>query len=743
MPVQWTADEFLSAELGIEHDISRRLVSLFEEGNEIAFIARYRRHLTGGATPDDLRHALDAFNSAKAVKAKAEKLIKRVESEVEDAHQKASLKHALSTTMDAAELDTLFEPFKKTKKGTLASRASELGVHVICQRLYAGECVNIQQYVIRDHDDLNSIGKVETEMLHFLSNDIHRMEETQSLIQKISELKNHLGIKVTVVSALSKKAKSLKEGDKDFPLLEHFKLYTSFDKDARFVQDFQILALERAASKGIVSWKVRIDERIGQYHPALNLKFHAAHLGFLKNVIHDSTKRFLIPSIERNIKRRLVDKAERSAIDCFAKNVRELLLTAPLRGHPVLAIDPGYSNGCKCALVSANGEVLDTGIFYLVQRVKDRWEIDSRGDGVLKRMAAKCDSRRLVIAVGNGTASRPAQCAIASLIDRNAFAPVSAKFCVVSECGASIYSATELAAKELPNLDINIRSAVSLARRVIDPISEYVKIAPKHLGVGSYQHSVNEKRLDEMLDIVVRECVSSVGVNVNVASVQLLQKVSGLNKKTAANILKYRQENGKIVNREVLKEITGIGPRSFEQCAGFLFIYDDDALSGKEPIKKKRKVTQTYERNPLDSTAVHPESYHTAKEMISLAGCELSQIGTEVLETKLLSMENEIRNRGAEWILVWELLTRPVLKCNPPQLLTGVLEMNSLHVGQVVNGVISNHAQFGVFVDIGVGFNALAHHTTLPPVPPPVNAAVRVKITNLELQRRRIAVVIL
>uniref|UniRef100_A0A915C6Y8 S1 motif domain-containing protein n=2 Tax=Parascaris univalens TaxID=6257 RepID=A0A915C6Y8_PARUN len=741
MAVQWTAEQFISAELGIELDISRNLVALFEDGNEVAFIARYRRHLTGNASPDDLRHALDAFNTAKAVKAKAEKLLKRVEGEVEDAHQKTNLKHALSTTMDANELDVLFEPFKKTKKGTLASRASELGVDVICRRLYDGEKVDLRQYVRCAEEEMNSVAKVETAMLHYLSDDVHKMQETQILIQKMSELKNYLGIKVSVVSSLSKKAKSLKKDDKDFPLLEHFKLYTSFDKDARFVQPFQVLALERASSKGIINWKVRVDDRIGQYHPAKKLRLHDAHLEFLKNAVRDSTKRFLIPTIERSVRRRLLDKAERSAIDCFAKNVRELLLTAPLKGHPVLAIDPGYSNGCKCALVDASGEVVETGVFYLVQRSKEHWEMDSRAEGVLLQMASKCRSSKLIIAVGNGTASRMVQCAVASLIKRNAFSPVSASFCVISECGASIYSATELAAAELPDLDINIRSAVSLARRVIDPISEYVKIAPKHLGVGSYQHSLNEKRLDEMLDVVVRECVSSVGVDVNVASLQLLQKVSGLNKKTAAGILKYRQENGRINNREVLKQISGIGPKSFEQCAGFLFVYDD-VSSTNEPVKKKRKVALSFERNALDSTPVHPESYSVARQMLSLAGCELSEIGTEVAERKLLSVEKEIRTRGTEWILVWELLTRPVLTCNPPQLLTDVCEMSSLHLGQVLNGVVTNHAQFGVFVDVGVGFNALAHHSSLPPIPPPVNASVKVRVVNLDLERHRMGVVI-
>uniref|UniRef100_A0AAF5PG24 S1 RNA-binding domain-containing protein n=1 Tax=Wuchereria bancrofti TaxID=6293 RepID=A0AAF5PG24_WUCBA len=732
--VRWTIDEFIALEMGFPSNVARSLVQLFEDGCEVPFIARYRRHLIDGATPDDLRHAVETFKNAKAVKAKAEKLLKRADAEIENDALKKSVKDALSKTMDAAELDCLFEPFKKAKKGSLASRAVELGVDEICQRLYRGEYVNLQRFV-HSKPELTTLAKVEEETVHLLSHELHRLEETQNLLQKLAELNNHLNIRLKVRSTLTKKAKALKETDKNFSLLDHFKLYLNFEKDVRFVQSFQILALERASSKEIINWKITVDDSIASIHPGLKLNFHLNHIDLLRKAVQDSTKRFLIPSIERKVRRKLLDRAENSAIDCFAKNLRELLLTAPLKDYAVLAIDPGYSNGCKCALVNDSGDLLQTAVFHFRRLNAKNWCPDERAEEILKTLVSKALNSPFVIAIGNGTASRETQVFIASLIQRGV---IAAKFCVVSECGASIYSTTELAAEELSGIDINLRSAVSLARRIIDPISEYVKIAPKHLGVGLYQHSVNEKRLDEMLDIVVRECVSNVGVDVNVASLQVLQRVSGLNKKTAANIIKYRQDNGGIKSREELKKINGIGPKCFEHCAGFLYVYNGKRLNA--PVKKKVKLSEEY--NPLDATPVHPESYQIAKQILEYAGADLTYIGQNNLYQMLAVIEQRIRERGPEWLSVWELLSNPFVRKNAPVLLTNVLEMKSLKVGDILEGVIRNHANFGIFIDIGVGFNALAHSSTLLSVVPEVNSSVKVRITAIEMDRRRIGVVL-
>ncbi|MFH4984101.1 hypothetical protein AB6A40_010810, partial [Gnathostoma spinigerum] len=278
----------------------------------------------------------------------------------------------------------------------------------------------------------------------------------------------------------------------------------------------------------------------------------------------------------------------------------------------------------------------------------------------------------------------------------------------------------------------------SLARRIIDPISEYVKIAPKHLGVGSYQHSVNEKRLDDMLDIVVRECVSTVGVDVNVASPQLLQKVSGLNKKTVDVIVKYRQSKGRIASRDVIRNMKGIGPKTFEQCAGFLFVYNE--CGAEEPPKKRKKSETNW--NPLDSTAVHPESYKIAEEILSLRGLSPHDVNGERMNT-LNGLEHEMKERGHEWITVWELLTRPVVVTNPPRLLTEAKTISDLQQGDIVEGVVMNHAQFGLFIDVGIGFNVLAHHSSLPPEVPQVNDTVKVKIQSIDLARKRVSVIIL
>ncbi|OZC08194.1 Tex-like protein [Onchocerca flexuosa] len=769
--VRWTIDEFIAAEVRFPINIVRSLVQLFEDGCEVPFIARYRRYLIGGATPDDLRHALEAFKNAKVIKAKAEKLLRRADAEIADDLLKEVVKDALSKTMDAGELESLFEPFKKAKKGSLASRAMELGVGEICQKLLRGEYVNLELF-INSKPELSTLAKVEEETMHLLSHELHRLEKTQILLEKLSELNNYLNIHLKVKSTLTRKAKFLKETDKNFPLLDHFKLYLNFEKDIRFVQPFQILALERASSKEIINWKIVVDDNIASVHPGLKLSFHFKHVNLLKKAVQDSTKRFLIPSIERKVRKKLLDRAENSAIDCFAKNLRELLLTAPLKNYAVLAIDPGYKNGCKCALVNDNGDLLQTAIFYLKPLDIKGWAPDTRAEEILKTLASKIIDLPLVIAIGNSSATREVQVFVASLIQRRV---IVAKFCVVSECGASIYSATKLAAEELPKIDIKLRSAVSLARRVIDPISEYVKIAPKHLGVGLYQHSVNEKRLDEMLDIVVRECVSNVGVDVNIASLQLLQRVSGLNKNTAANIIRYRQNSGGIKSREELKNIKGIGPKCFEQCAGFLYVYNVNNNEGWDAlVRKKAKLAIDY--NPLDATPVHPESYKIAKQILECAGADLTHIGQNCLFQMLAVIEEQIREQGPEWVVVWELLSNPFVRKNGPMLLTNVLEMKSLKVGDVLEGIVRNHASFGIFIDLGIGYDALAHSSTLLSVVPQehtpsledpvsgsgatvhhinkeirnmtssypfnINSHVKVRITELDLNRRRIGVVL-
>ncbi|VDK28517.1 unnamed protein product [Gongylonema pulchrum] len=603
------------------------------------------------------------------------------------------------------------------------------------------------------------MAKVEEEAVHLLSHELHRMERTQALIQKVSELNNYLNIRVIVKSTLTKNAKELQKTDKDYALLEHFKLYTSLEKDARNLLPFQVLALERAATKNIISWKVHVSDTIKNFHPGSALRFHPAHSELLKKSVQDSIKRFLIPSIERKVRRKLLDKAENAAIDCFSKNLRELLLTAPLKGYNVLAVDPGYANGCKCALVDENGVIIGTALFHLVRIDRNCWRADARAENTLTALAAKSTGSRLIVAIGNGLGSREVQHSVAELIQRHRL-----NAHVVSECGASIYSATDIAAEELPDIDINLRSAVSLARRIIDPVSEYVKIAPKHLGVGLYQHSVNEKRLDDMLDIVVRECVSNVGVDVNVAPMQVLQKVAGLNKRTAANIINCRQVNGPIRSREQLKQIKGIGQKCFEQCAGFLNVYN--AKEPAAPSKKKRKLDCEF--NPLDATPVHPESYNIAKQLkasfshqsfsiyctslaqkrknhliLEIAGADVTYIGRSVLPEMLATVEAEIRKRGPEWVVVWDLLANPFTRKNAPKLLTEMVEVKSLKEGDVLEGVVRNHAQFGIFIDIGVGFDALAHSSTLSAMIPEVNATVKVRISQMNLERKRISVVLI
>lgn len=746
----WTVADYVSSELDIDPNVSRVIVELFEDGHEIPFIARYRRHITMGATPDDLRHVLKAFNEAKALKAKAEKYIKQIDSEVKAPdYQKKNLKLALSKTMDEEELDSLFAPFKKSKKNTLAAIAAELGVGPICEKILRGEYVNFEDYIDKSRSGLETRAKVETAVLNYLSCDFHRMEETQALLQTIVNnpgILRDFHLRFTVVASLTAKGKKKKkEGEErkknrqpldDSPdAFYRFERYEKFTKPLEFVKEYQILGLERAALRGIISWDVKVDGRLSQMHPARELRVHPAHSAFLGTIITNSVKQFFIPSVQRTLRRRLLDKAESSAVDCFANNLRELLMTAPLKGRPILAIDPGYKAGCKCALIDEYGRLIDSAVIH-PRKIGDKWELGN-AECTLVSLVANSKSDAVIIAIGNGSGSFTVENSVASLIQRGAFRPKNVEFCIISECGSSVYSASPLADVEFPNLEITLRSAVSIARRVLDPISEYVKIEPKHLGVGSYQHSVKAKRLDEMLDLVVRECVSNVGVDVNVASVQVLQKVAGLNKRTAEGIVKYREENGRIINRETLKAVKGIGPKSFEQCAGFLFVFDDGEQPSGGPVKRRRIVKS---RNPLDATPVHPESYHVAEKLLSKLKLDISDIGTEAFRQKLLSAKYVFESPDENVELVCELLCKETLTCNPPKLLKSAREIGPIVAGRTVEGVVMNHTQFGAFIDIGIGFNGLLHVSCFGSEDPPrVNSRIQVIIKEVNMEAKRIS----
>uniref|UniRef100_A0A0N5AQZ8 S1 motif domain-containing protein n=1 Tax=Syphacia muris TaxID=451379 RepID=A0A0N5AQZ8_9BILA len=755
----WTVPEYIATELNLDLDVSRNIVDLFETGHEIPFIARYRRHMTQNASPDDLRHVLRAYEDAKNLKAKAEKFVKKINDIDAPESKKSKIKAALMRTMDEAELESLFEPFKKTKKHTLAAAAAELGVEPLCQKILNGSSVDFSKFVNASKEGLEDVKKVEKAAFDYLSSDLHRREDTQNFLLDI--ISNPVKYKVSFIvqSSLSQKGLKLKkENPADF---KRFELYESLHKKAELLQDHQVLAIKRGCELGYLKWRVSVSGEVVKWHPALRISVHPKLNHFIHSVVTDSLHRFFLPSIERAIKKRLLNHAEDSAIDCFACNVRELFLTAPLKGKAVLGIDPGIKHGCKCALVDKHGKLITTAVLYWSKGPKSDLFFNEDAKQILVEMVRKACCRKLVIAIGNGKENRSVQKAIASMISANAFDPTdvqfwfklklklysfviyyiinaiqlkSEHFSVVSECGSSVYSASDVAIAEFPKLDINLRSAVSIARRVLDPISEYVKIPPESFGVGSYQHSVNAKRLKAMLDQVVKECVSNVGVDVNIASCQVLEKVAGLNKKSAANIVKYREGNGMIHSRSELQKICGIGPKTFEQCAGFLFVFLDQDFT--QPLLKKKR---SYTGNPLDSTPVHPESYAVAEKILNITNTTLEDIKSDSFRSKFLLFKEKFEQLGPEFILVWELLCKPVLVCNPPKLLSDAMNLSSVETGQVVEGFVVSHTQFGSFIDIGVGFNGLLHISRYRDAgAPKVNSRIRVRVENVDFNTKRI-----
>ncbi|VDD90272.1 unnamed protein product [Enterobius vermicularis] len=720
MSVKWAVADYVASELNIDLNVSQNIVELFEDGHEIPFIARYRRHLTQNASPDDLRHALKAFEDAKALKAKVEKFMKRFDDEVQASElQKQSLKSALMTTMDEDEFTSLIAPFKKSKKRTLAAAAAIM------------KSSNRSTKSLEVENGLKNSEMVEKAVFDYLSSAIHRNEETQKFLREVITSPKKHNVSFLVKSSVTQKGLKLKkESPTEF---KRYELYEALQKKEELFQDHQILAIHRGCTTGYLKWTVEVRGGIEKKHPGLKIPVHHKFKPFIQSVIADSTKRFFLPSIERfhpyhrHFRKRLFSRAEESAVDCFASNLRELFLTAPLKGRPVLAVDPGIKHGCKCALVDKHGNLMNTGILFWQRDHNGRFLLDEVSEKRLVALVQEASARHVVIAVGNGKENRSVQEAVALLISKKAFAPTDVEFCVVSECGSSVYSASDIGIAEFPDIDINLRSAVSIARRVLDPISEYVKIPPESLGVGSYQHSVNAKLLREMLDQVVKECVSNVGVDINVASSQVLEKVAGLNKKTVSNIIKYREENGRILSRKVLQGINGIGPKTFQQCAGFLYIFNEN--SGLTPVKKKRRLTEVY--NPLDATPVHPESYNTAEKIIATINADINDVNTSTFKSKLLKCKSQFENAGAEYLLVWELLCRPTLK--------EVFTVSSIEPGQVVEGTVSNHTQFGTFIDIGIGFAGLLHVSEYRNgTPPKVNSRIKVRVKNVDLAARRV-----
>ena len=700
--------ELLAQELGQKLEYVENVVALIDEGNTIPFIARYRKEQHGAMDDTTLRNLETRLTYLRNLQQRRDEVKKSIENQ-------GKLTQELSEAIDAAatmtEVEDLYRPYKQ-KRRTRGSIAREKGLEPLAQAIFlqdgrdpavlAQEFVNEEKGVATVEDALQGANDILAENL---SDDADIRKSLRSLVLR----KGYLVCKAV----------------EDAPEDGVYKLYYDFNQPISRLLDHQILAINRGEKEDILKVAVTLP---GNEGPACvcraALKPTAQVSAFVRAAAEDAYERLIFPAIQREIRNELSDRAYGGAIHNFALNLKPLLMQPPVKGFVTMGLDPGYRNGCKVAVVDPTGKVLDTTVVYpTFSQRKQQEAID-----ILSRLMKKHGVRHL--AIGNGTASRETEAMAVELL--RSFPEAS--YMIVSEAGASVYSASPLAAEEFPEYDVNLRSAVSIARRLQDPLAELVKIDPKAIGVGQYQHDCPQKELDAALNAVVEDCVNAVGVDANTASRSLLQQVSGLNATTAKNIVAYREENGPFTSRSQLKKVPKLGPKAFEQSAGFL------------RIPESKEV--------LDNTGVHPESYPAAKALLQVLGLKkeddlsglnkaLQDFGPEkaaaacgVGEPTLLDIARELSKPGRD----------PRDELPAPILRKDVMEMKDLKPGMTLTGTVRNVIDFGVFVDIGVHQDGLVHISEVcnrrlrhPSEMVQVGDVVQVLVLSVDEKRHRIS----
>ena len=655
------------------------VVQLLDEGNTIPFIARYRKELHGAMDDTSLRTLEERLQYLRGLEERRETVKNAVA-------EQGKLTEELAAAIDAAgtlaEVEDLYRPYKQ-KRRTRATMAREKGLAPLAELLFAqGRDCPRPEEAARDYIDPEKGVETVEDALQGASDIIAEQISDDAAIRKT--LRALLWRQGQLVSRAA--------GEED----SVYRLYYDFTQPISRLQGHQILAINRGEKENYLKVSVTLDRE--QALPALRRA--VVHPGspamdFVKAAAEDAYDRLLFPSLEREIRSLLTEQANEGAIGQFALNLKPLLMQPPVKGKVTMGLDPGYRMGCKVAVVDGTGKVLDTAVVYPTYGARQEQEAIA----ALAKLIARHGVEH--IAIGNGTASRETEQMAVKLIRQVNDAGAHVSYMIVSEAGASVYSASKLAAEEFPQYDVNLRSAVSIARRMQDPLAELVKIDPKAIGVGQYQHDMPAKQLDEALSGVVEDCVNAVGVDINTASPSLLQRVAGLNGTTAKNVVTYREENGAFTSRTQIKKVPKLGPKAFEQCAGFLRVPES--------------------KNVLDNTAVHPESYAAAKALLELTGHTLADVQAGQLADLPKRIEAYGPKKAAEEIgvgvptmgdIVSELLKpgRDVRDELPkPILRTDVLEMKDLRPGMTLTGTVRNVIDFGVFVDIGVHQDGLVH----------------------------------
>ncbi len=706
----------LAQELDKKPQYVENVVRLLDEGNTIPFIARYRKELHGAMDDTSLRTLEERLQYLRGLEERREAVKNAIE---EQGKLTAELTAAIDRAKTLAEVEDLYRPYKQ-KRRTRATAAKEKGLEPLAALLFAQErdCPRPED-AAQDFIDPEKGVETIADALQGANDIIAEWISDDAAVRK--SLRELLERRGTLRSLAATEEDSV------------YRLYYEFEQSLSRLQGHQILAINRGEKEKKLSATVLLDRELAL--PLLRravVKPGSAAMEFVKDAAEDAYDRLIYPSLEREMRTALTEKASEGAIGQFALNLKPLLMQPPVKGKVTMGLDPGYRMGCKVAVVDGTGKVLDTAVVYPTYGERQKKEAIAALAKLIKKHGVEN------IAIGNGTASRETEQMAVELIRQVNEAGTRVSYMIVSEAGASVYSASKLAAEEFPQYDVNLRSAVSIARRLQDPLAELVKIDPKAIGVGQYQHDCPQKQLDEALNGVVEDCVNAVGVDVNTASPSLLQRVAGLNGTTAKNVVAYREENGAFTSRAQIKKVPKLGPKAFQQCAGFLRVPESKSV--------------------LDNTAVHPESYDAAKALLELTGHTLADVKAGTLSDLPGRVKAYGEEQAAEAIgvgvptlrdIVSELLKpgRDVRDELPkPILRTDVLEMKDLKPGMVLTGTVRNVIDFGVFVDIGVHQDGLVHISQVsdkfirhPSEVVSVGDVVKVAVLEVDEKKKRIS----
>ncbi len=695
--------EILSRELGQKESYVQNVMDLIDDGNTIPFIARYRKERHGAMDDTTLRNLETRLTYLRNLQQRRDEIKKAIEAQGKLTEE---LSAAIDNAATLAEAEDLYRPYKQ-KRRTRGTIAREKGLEPLATALFAQDgrdAVSLARDFVDPEKGVETVEDALAGANDIIAEDLSDDAAIRKALRELTLRQGHF---------VSKAADS--EAD------TVYRLYYAFDQLISRLLDHQILAVNRGEKEGILKVSIVLpgSEGLALVRRAA-LKPVAYVSEFVRNAADDAFTRLIFPAIEREVRSELTDRACQGAISNFALNLKPLLMQPPVKGFVTMGLDPGYRNGCKVAVVDPTGKVLDTAVVYPTFSQSKKQEAIRILGGLMRRHGVRH------IAIGNGTASRETEAMAVELLKDFP----EASYMIVNEAGASVYSASPLAAEEFPDYDVNLRSAVSIARRMQDPLAELVKIDPKAIGVGQYQHDCPQKELDAALGAVVEDCVNAVGVDANTASGSLLQKVSGLTAATAKNIVAYREENGPFTSRTQLKKVPKLGPKAFQQCAGFLRIPESKEL--------------------LDNTGVHPESYDAARGLIALLHCQLPELPGKLAEYGAAKAAAQLGVGEPTLCDIAKELAKPGRdprdELPAPILRKDVLEMKDLKPGMELTGTVRNVIDFGAFVDIGVHQDGLVHISQVcnrkirhPSEVVKVGDVVKVKVLEVDEKRKRIS----